>query len=824
LPWGEPDFAVGAFARDQGARVPGRIVTSAKSWLCHAGVDRTAAILPWGAPDDVPRVSPVEASARFLAHIRAAWELHHPGWKLGDQDVVLTVPASFDEVARELTVEAARLAGLSHVTLVEEPLAAFYHWLEGHQTDLQKQLEGVSLALVIDIGGGTTDLTLIQASQGEDGLRLDRIAVGDHLLLGGDNVDIALARLAEKKLGGTPLDAAEWGSLVLAARAAKETLLSDAVLGRSAKLLGGVRKVDVTRDEVRALVLDGFFPHVSLDVRPERRAGLKQLGLPYASDPAMTKHIAAFLKRHLTADQQVDAVLFNGGALTPRIVQERLLDVIERWGGRRPKLLVNDALDLAVARGAAYFGTVRRGEGIRVGGGSPRAYFLGVTTAQGHEAVCVIPQGLPDGASVPLAGREFVLTTGRPVRFELLSSTARKTARPGELVTVEGVEDLLPLPPIQTVVQAPGGAGELKVQVVAGVTEIGTLALFCVAGENRFKLEFQLRGETSDDRVYETVALPKRFGEAREAIEKFYGRKPTGDVDPREVKNILRQLESTLGVRDTWSLHVLRELWSALWAGSGRRRRSADHERMWLMLAGYTLRPGFGASLDDWRSRETFSIFSQGLQFHQDKPAWDQWWILWRRIAGGLDETAQTTIIEAMRPYLEPVVPGKTRPRPKGPKFEGIEEMVRLAGSLERLPVALKKEVADWLWTRLGSNVPGGNTWWAVGRLGARVPFYGSAHQVIRPEVAEEWLQRLFKLEWSAHGGASFAAVLMARATGDRVRDVSEEIRSQVVERLERIKAPAPWIQMVREPIELGEADEQRIFGDSLPVGLKLVQ
>jgi hypothetical protein len=345
-----------------------------------------------------------------------------------------------------------------------------------------------------------------------------------------------------------------------------------------------------------------------------------------------------------------------------------------------------------------------------------------------------------------------------------------------------------------------------------------------VAGENRFKLEFQLRGESSDEGVYETVVLPKRFGEARETIEKFYGRKPANDVDPREVKNIVRSLEAILGGRDSWSLPVLRELWGALWAGAGKRRRSADHERLWLMLAGYTLRPGFGASLDDWRSRETFSIFPQGLQFHQDKPAWDQWWILWRRIAGGLDETAQTTLVEAMRPYLEPVVPGKTKPRPKGPKFEGIEEMVRLAGSLERLPVTLKGELADWLWSRLGSNVPGGNTWWAIGRLGSRVPFYGSAHQVIRPELAGEWLERLFKLEWSAHGGASFAAVLLARATGDRVRDVSEELRLRVVERLERIKAPPPWIQMVREPIELGEADEQRIFGDSLPVGLKLVQ
>lgn len=832
LPWGEPNAAVGAFARDQGSRVPGRIVSSAKSWLSYAGVDRTAAILPWGAPDDVPRLSPMEASARFLGHLRSAWEHRHPGMALADQEVVLTVPASFDEVARELTVEAAKLAGLPHVTLVEEPLAAFYHWLEGHTADLAKALEGISTVLVIDVGGGTTDFTLIQATQAEDGLRLDRVAVGDHLLLGGDNVDLAIARLAEQRLGGGSLAAAEWSALVLAARSAKEALLADdapetrslALLGRSSKLLGGARKVDVTREEVRALALDGFFPQVPLTARPERRGGLKQLGLPYATDAAITKHIAAFLGRHLSPEQRVDAVLFNGGALTPRLIQERLLDVLGSWNGARPKLLVNDALDLAVARGAACYGLARRGEGVRVGGGSPRAYFLGVQTAAGHSGVCVIPRGLPEGTTIPLVDREFILTTGRPVRFDLFSSTSRKSARSGDVIALDGADDLVQLPPIQTVVRSASGAGELKVQIVAGTTEIGTLALFCVAGTDRFKLEFQLRGDAGEGGVFETVALPRRFVEARQLIEKFYGKKPAPDVDPRDVKGLLRSIEKVLGERDGWNVPVLRELWSALWAGSARRRRSADHERVWLMLAGYSLRPGFGASLDDWRTRETFSIFPQGLQFHQEKQAWDQWWILWRRIAGGLDEAAQTQIVEAVRPYLEPVAPGKTRPRPKGPQFEGTEEMIRLVGSLERLSPAIKSDVANWIWARLGTSVPGGNSYWVIGRLGARVPFHGSAHQVVRPEIVEGWIARLMLLDWTRVDGPAFAAALLARATGDRARDVQDALRLQVIERLEKLKVPPTWITMVREPLELGAADEQRIFGESLPAGLRLVQ
>lgn len=829
LPWGTPDHAMGLFARDQGARVPGRAVTSAKSWLCHPGVERTAAILPWGAPPDVPRVSPVEASARVLRHLRAAWEAKS-GLDLSKQDVVLTVPASFDEVARELTLDAAAVAGLEHVTLLEEPLAAFYHWLEAHEAKLEEALSGIALVLVVDVGGGTTDLTLVQATPEKGGPKLERIAVGDHLLLGGDNVDLAIAHLAEKRLGGGALDAAGWGSLVLAARQAKEVLLADdapesrtlAVLGRSSKLVGGTRTVTVTRDEVRALVLDGFFPKVPLGAKPERRAGIQELGLPYASDAAVTRHLSAFLARHLAAGQVVDAVLLNGGALTPKLVSDRLLDVLESWSGKRPKLLPSSSLDLAVAKGAAHYGVVRQGEGVRVGAGSPRAYFLGIQTPEGHRGLCLVPRGQPEGSTVPLEGRTFALTVGRPVRFELFSSTGHKLVKPGDLVAVDDADELQRLPPIQTVVRA-GSTGEVQVRIEASVTEIGTLALFCVAGEERFKLEFQLRGEAAERGISETVALPRKFAEARELVEKFYGKKPAADVDPKDVKQLSRMLEKAIGERDAWTLPMLRELWSALWAGAAKRRRTAEHERQWLMLAGYALRPGFGAPLDDWRAQETFTLFEQGLQFHQEKPQWEQWWILWRRIAGGLDEAAQTQIVESMRYWLEPVPTGRTRPKPKGPKFEGLEEMVRLIASLERVPVALKLEVGAWLWLRLGTSQPGGSSYWTIGRLGARVPFYGSAHQVVPPDVAEEWLGKLLKLDWTKSRDASLAATMMARATGDRARDVSEAVREEVVRRLEVAKASSVWIRMVREVVALEAAEEQKIFGESLPAGLKLV-
>lgn len=832
LPWGEPDAVVGVFARDQGARVPGRAVTSAKSWLSHPGVDRTAAILPWGALPEVARVSPVDASARYLAHLRAAWEHANEGLSLAAQDIVLTVPASFDEVARELTLDAAALAGLERVTLLEEPLAAFYHWLGENEARLSEHLADVSLVLVVDVGGGTTDFTLVQVGRDADNeIRLDRVAVGDHLLLGGDNIDLGIAHLAERRLG-EKLDAAQWGSLVLAARVAKEDLLAEGgpasrtltAVGRSSKLIGGARKVDVTAEEVRALVLDGFLPDVALSAKPEKRSGLQELGLAYAADPAITRHLAAFLSRHLTEPgQRVDAVLLNGGTLAPAILQTRLLDQLEAWFAFRPKLLDNTGPDLAVALGAAHYGRVRRGDGTRVGAGSPRAYFVGVASDEGQQAVCLVPRAQAEGSTVTLDGRSFALTTGRPVRFDLWTSTGHKYAKPGDLFTIDDASGFVKLPPIQTVVRTAGGASEVQVGLEAAVTEIGTLAVYCVAGSERFKLEFQLRGDGGESSVSETGALPRRFEDATELIGKFYGKKPAADVDSKDVKQLSRLLEKTIGERDAWTLPMLRELWSALWSGAGKRRRSADHERQWLMLAGYALRPGFGASLDDWRVKETFSTFEQGLQFHQDKGQWDQWWILWRRIAGGLDEGAQTAIVETTRYWLEPQKTARTKPRPKGPRFEGFEEMIRLVASLERVPASLKIEIGGWLWERLGTNQPGGASYWTIGRLGARVPFYGSAHQVVPPDVAEEWLTRLLALDWKSARDASFAAALIARATGDRTRDVSDEMRAQVVARLEKAQAHASWVQMVREVVKLDDAEEKRIFGESLPVGLKLV-
>jgi molecular chaperone DnaK (HSP70) len=844
LPWGTPDEVVGVLAREQGARVPGRLVASAKSWLANPRADRTAPILPWGAPEGVPRLSPVAASARILAHLRAAWDDAHPGAPLAEQAVMLAIPASFDAAARELTVAAARDAGLGRVALVEEPGAAFQDWASRHRGDLAGALRVApgarAVVLVCDVGGGTTDLTLVAAEPGGAAPALTRLAVGDHLLLGGDNMDLALARAVEARWR-EKLDAPRLGQLVHAAREAKERLLAEdappavtvALAGGGSRLVAGARSAELRRDDVRAAVLDGFFPEVPPSARPRRAprtAGLAELGLPYESDPAITRHVAAFLAAHAGEAgaggrgglSRPDALLVNGGVFAPPAVRERLRLVVSSWfpGAAPVPLLEGAQLHLAVARGAALAGLARRGLGLRVGGGSPRAFYVGIATPAGERALCVAPRHLEEGERVEVP-RSFTLAVGRPVRFPLLASTSPRLERAGDVV--DRTDDLVDLPPVETVLQGEGvsGKAELPVRLEASLTEIGTLELWCASPAGpRFKLEFSLRGGGEPARGT-IAAAPRGLEDARAQVERFYGKRAA--VDPGGVKGLARALEKRLGPREGWSTPLVRELWAALHAGRGRRRRSADHERVWLQLTGFCLRPGFGAPLDGWRAAETWRAFAEGLQFQADARAWQAWWVTWRRIAGGLDEAAQGRLLDSIEPFLAPRPPGKPPPRVPGVKPEALDEMVRLAGSLERVPPARKLAAGEALLARAGVDGPAPHLLWALGRLGARVPFHASAHLVAPPAVAEEWIERLLALD-APRGELAFALAQLARRSGDRVRDVSGPVRTRVERWLRDAGAPPELARGVRDVVAATAEDDQRIFGESLPPGLSLVE
>jgi hypothetical protein len=532
LPWGSSgDSVVGQFARDRGALVPGRLVSSAKSWLSHPGVDRRGQLLPPGADPQVPRVSPVEASARILRHMRAAWDALHAeeGHRLADQAVTLTVPASFDAVARELTVQAAAEAGLPQLTLLEEPQAALYAWVQAAGETWRKSVRPGDVILVVDVGGGTSDFSLIAVEEEDGRLSLSRLAVGEHILLGGDNVDLALAHLVQERLRGEgrKLDAWQFAALTHACRQAKEHpelqskgVVPLAIPGRGSGLVGGTIRTELSWRELRNVV-EGFFPEAGIDAAPatQRRIGLTTLGLPYAQDPGVTRHLAAFLRRAGGAPKapgatfiHPTAILFNGGVFKDEALRERVASVVERWvtaeGGPRLKRLVSGSLDLAVAEGAAYSGLARRGRGIRIRGGTARAYYVGVESAApavpGYapplRAVCLAPFGMEEGSAVEVPALEVGAVVGERTSFRFFASSSRRDDQPGTVV--EDVEELSELPPIEAELPArDGSAGDvLPVGLRASATEVGTLALELVARDPAhagaaWKLEFSVRGD-----------------------------------------------------------------------------------------------------------------------------------------------------------------------------------------------------------------------------------------------------------------------------------------------------------------------------------------
>ena len=836
---------IGEAARLLGAKSKGRFVTSAKSWLSHPSVDHSAEILPWGSSDEISKVSPIDASASYLAHIRTVWGHQFPDAPLEQQDIVITVPASFDEAARSLTLEAARVAGLTQVRLLEEPQAVCYDWLRRNTDTLKQALANVHLLLVCDVGGGTTDLTLIKVEQGEHEPKLTRIGVGDHLMLGGDNIDLALAHLAESRLidGEKRLSAADLSQLIEQCRLAKERLLAgDApeqttvtLLGGGSKLIGSSRSVVFTREEVRTLTLDGFFPLSTIDELPDRkRSGVVEFGLPYAAEPAISKHIAAFLKLHAAASGDAlkgegrvpDALLLNGGVFRSEPITQRLVTLLNSWSTKPPVLLENKHPELAVAFGAVSYAIARRDKKLKIGGGAARSYFLLVDTDNSTEqqGICILPRGSEEGDEVILKNRQFALRLGMPVRFHLASTTGDAEYKTGDVTEI--TELFHSLPPLAVAFEGDESKpnAEAIVQLAVTQTEVGTLKIQCVSVENpkqRWNVEFQIRKKGMAGLQLD-AALPPQFKGAVENIHRIFGSK-SRQIDPKSVKNLRADLEKQLGsARTEWETPLLRALFSTLLEGSKYHRRSENHERVWLSLAGFCLRPGFGYPLDDWRVEQLWKLYPQGIQFVNETQNWTEWWTLWRRIAGGLSVVAQEQIFADIAKFINPAAarqPGVA----KQIKNRGYDDMVRLAAVLERLPVDKKIQLGDWFLKRLQKAGEPTQTWWAVGRIGARMPFHGSSHNVIPADVVCNWLNRILSEDWKKTPHAGFAATLIARMSGDRARDIDDSLRLQIIAKLKLSKAPLSWIEMVEQVKELDEKEEKQIFGEALPPGLKLL-
>ena len=888
LPWTTLNAAeqepvvIGRLARTLGAQVPGRLVASAKSWLSHGAVDRMEPILPWGASPDVPKVSPVDASASYLAYVRNAWNWRFPQHPLEQQDIVLTVPASFDEAARALTVRAAQQAGLPHLRLLEEPQAACYDWLFRHRASLAAELAQTRLILVCDIGGGTTDLSLIKVAMHGNEVQMTRIGVGKHLMLGGDNMDLVLAHIVETRMADSQQDtrrlsAARISQLIERCRAAKEQLLRNGapdktvvtLLGSGSSLVGGAHSVELTREEIEQTIVDGFFPMVGTNEKvQQRRSGIVEFGLPYASDAAITRHLASFLTQHsgvacealgIGAPSQEglaipDTLLLNGGVFRAPVLARRLEHTLGTWRGQPLRLLDNADPDVAVARGAVAYSLGRKGLAPKIGGGSPRSYFLlldhrrdkgqdhGIGESQlsptHAQGVCVLPRGSEQGMETVLHNRVFALRLGQPVRFHLVTSTSDKgTApiQPGDLIDLDDA-DIVRLPPIATVLgPATTGKQEVPVQLAASITEVGTLEMHCVSTTDpsqRWLLEFQLReiaqAEAAADDAKQAV-LPANFAKAIEQIDRIFGTRSQA-VMSKEVRRLRTYLEKLLGSRESWHTPLLRQLFDALLQRSAGRRRSVDHERTWLNLAGYCLRPGFGDPVDRWRIERLWSLFEAGVHYRKDIQVCSEWWTMWRRVAGGLGREEQLRILEdfAVNVHEEEV---ELQERPTHLVKGTRDDMLRIAASLERIPADYKVEIGDWLLDELNTpastegidNSVASPAYWVLARIGARQPFYGSAHDVVPPDIAAGWLERIMALDWKRTNGAAFAAAHIARLTGDRARDLPLELRERVAVRLTSFGSSSNWITMVQEVVELDEISVRGFLADSLPPGLKLL-
>lgn len=841
LPWRkECDFAVGEFAREEGSRIPTRLASSAKSWLCHSAANRRDRILPLEVEHEKLRISPVEASTRYLNHIREAW--NHSMAKgdgelfFEEQDIILTVPASFDEVARTLTVEAARAAGFQKLTLLEEPQAAFYSWLAEHEKHWIEELSCGSTVLVCDVGGGTTDFSLIEVYQNDKGEpSLRRMAVGRHLLLGGDNMDEAAAFEVEKRLFGNiqehSLSSTQWMQLKHQVRKAKETLLgagapdtfSVVLFGEGSKVIGGSKSIAIQQTEMESYLLNSFYGQYNWDeaLNLNKGSGLLTMGLPYEAEPSITKHLAAFLKRaNLTKGPEF--VLFNGGAMKPKIFQEAILSSLRSWFPQStPQNLSSFHLDLAVARGAAYYGKSKRGLGVRIGGGSARGYYLAVSVQVGDKletkALTLLPKGSEEGSSYE-STQEFTIRPNTPVSFTLYTSHVRLHDQPGDLIVIDP-EELQPLPTLCTVLRygKDKQSDNVPVHFKAVLSPIGTLdmSLKSVNTAHQWELAFQIGSISGPDQVYASSEEVKRMDETfdKEFLNGAIELIVEGFSGKDKIVKLMERLESILeSPRQAWSPHVLRGLWPTLLDQITRCKGSADLEARWWNLAGFLLRPGFGYPMDEHRMKQLWKVIVGDLKTPLSPDSQLQRWICFRRIAGGLNRGQQAQCASELTAGLFEGNSSKFLVKGKNEGYR-LGEKIRTLAAMELLELPLKIKLGNALVLRVVNGEAAAADYWALGRVIARQLFHGSAVNVIPQNIVTPWVEKLLDAKGINDKDAAFVFTQVIHETNQRELNLSNALRQRIGDRY-----PQAVITKTQT-----KASQDQIFGESLPPGLILV-
>lgn len=849
----------GLHARNQMTFNPGRVIHSAKSWLCHNDIDRTSAILPWQSDEigDESKLSPVDASALYLRWLQQVWDRSmlpdHPDARFIHQQIVITVPASFDEAAQELTLLAAQQANYpSQIRLIEEPQAAFYFWLgkDQHLSELHNLLDASAntsiKVLVCDIGGGTTDLSLFEAhadKESQTGLNLKRLAVSDHLLLGGDNIDLTLASEIEQKLtrGKKKLTGRQWGQLLVQARDLKERILggeeslntidptskySITLAGSGAGMFASTLSTSIEAAELQRCILEGFFPLCSAHDRPETATTEhKEWGLPYACDSAVSRHLSAFLDQ-----QHVDAILFNGGSVTPLLLRNRLHQLICNWQTEAPPVVLhNEAISMAVARGAARYGWIlqQRSSENRISGGHAHALYLEVVSGKKRKErslVCILPKGMEAGNTTRIDQAEFDLIVNQPAQFQCCYSARRNQDLAGAIIPWNKI-DFHPLPPLQTAIHLPEerpavANNRLRVTLEASLNELGLLQLHCVEknGEGRWRLDFNLRKGVDDESNTTDNAPPfKADDKARLAapfIQAVFAKKKDPKLPEVKPKQLIKQLEQHLGSRNEWSSITLRSLWPELATGMTRKTRSLEHEVAWLYLAGFVLRPGYGVQLDDSRIEEMWRLFNLGMSFPKEKRIQSHWYLLWRRIAGGLNSSRQEQILNKILPLLRS-------------SSDPVPEMIYLAGALERISAETKVELIrlfsqHLLKDRVRHKAP---YLWALGRLLTRTPLYAGANNIVHPRHVTILFDKVAQLDWRTDTWKGLAGVfsLAARCTEQRDIDIDHDTQHKISAKMRESKAAIELIRPIENFIAVSNEDREIQFGESLPAGLILI-
>ncbi len=845
-PWKkDKDQFPGVFARDHGAKIPSRLVSSAKSWLCNSKVDRENKILPWGA-EGVGKVSPVTATGEYLKHIKNAWNhsVKDEDLFFENQYLVITIPASFDEAARELTLKAAIQAGLAEVTLLEEPLAAFYSWLIRHEQDWQAYVNPGELVLVCDVGGGTTDFTLITLRESEGSPRFERLAVGDHLMLGGDNIDQSAAKLVASKFRTKQnLDKDKWKSLCFKCRQAKEEIFEkqeDSVRitlkGEGRSLIAGTLAADLTKQDLKSLLNQNFFTDIKHEniFKHKNEKVVSEFGLFCEKEESISKHIIIFLenqrdnvKASLGKEPMPDLILFNGGALKPGFIQERIRNSIRDWFDctdvELPKVLENNDLDLAVGLGASYYGLVKQGVGVKVGSGSPRSYYLGVSDNQtdGKKAVCLVERGLDEGTDIELSGMEFEVRANQPVSFDVFSSSFRSGDCSGDMVEID--DTLTAMPSFETIINFGKSAGKksIPIRINAAYTEMGSLSMSCnsIVSDHRWKLQFQLRdsnpagvGIIDNGEVFSQNTVDK----ACLLIDDLFSK---DSMDSGNIKRVVKIIENQVGKKKIkWPLGFLRAMADRLILNGEAVVISPEHEVRWLNLAGFCMRPGFGDAFDGERIEKLWKIYLSGLNYSKQKQNRLEWWIFLRRISGGFSAGQQRQFFQNITQYILKDKGVKIKISPQ----EYLELWMAIA-NLERLLVKDKVVLAKALLKEFKPGKTQRQFLWSFSRIGAREPLYGSIDRVVPPEEVSNWIRRILKFDWEKNDQAAAEMILqLVRKTNDRTRDINPEFLDIVLEWLSRQGVKDDIVTIVKTRVDMEIKEQGKIFGESLPAGLVL--